>query len=137
MYISASASWIEGSFSFDIHEKNGGYLFSAYFIDVMYIEDGNWEEHTVEVEERPLSDDRMEEIRQAARESGLYESLAYTAARWIPPAEDDEELMPLDATVYHISAGWEKQSFSDSGWGDPHFEPLMSVLKETARALEP
>ena len=136
-YVSASASWIEGSFSFDVLEEDGGYLFSAYFIDVMYIEDGNWEEHTVEVEDRPLSDDRMEEIRQAARESGLYESLAYTAARWIPPAEDDEDLMPLDATTYHISAGWEKQSFGDSGWGDPHYEPLMSVLKETARALEP
>ena len=44
--------------------------------------------------------------------------------------------MPLDATTYHISAGWEKQSFRDSGWGDPHYEPLFGVLKDIARTLE-
>lgn len=135
LYISASASWIEGSFSFDVHEKKGGYLFSAYFTEVLYAEEGNWEEHTVELNDAALSDAQLEAIRQAVRESGLYDSLASNAARWISPKYDEAEI-PMDATTYHISAGWEKRSFSDSGWGDPHYEPLLSVLKETARTLE-
>ena len=134
--LSAAASWIEGSFSFDIYEKKGGCLFSASFTEVLYAEEGNWEEHTVEIDDCPLSGAQLEEIRQAARESGLYASLAASSVRWESQEEDGEELMPLDATTYHISAGWEKQSFRDSGWGDPHYEPLLSVLKEIARTLE-
>lgn len=134
--VSASASWIGGSFSFDIREEDGAYLFSARFTEFLDTDTGEWEEHNVEMDDRPLSGAQMEEIRAAVRESGLYDSLAYTAARWISPDGDDEVPMPLDATTYRISVGWEKQSFSDSGWGDPLYEPLLSVLKETARTLE-
>ncbi|MBE6726867.1 MAG: hypothetical protein E7576_17020 [Ruminococcaceae bacterium] len=133
--VSASASWIEGSFSFDFREEDGAAFLSAYFIFVTEA-DGDWEEHTVELDDRPLSDAQTDEIRAAARESGLYSALAASSARWESPAEDEEELMPLDATTYHLSAYWEKQSFSDSGWGDPHYEPLLSVLKEIARTLD-
>lgn len=138
--MSAAASWVEGCFSFSVSEKkrgSGDFVFWAEFIDMTYDEASEqWDEFRCDLEEAPLSAEQMARIREAARESGLFESLAAASVRWENPEQDeDEELIPMDATTYSVSASWGGIYLGSRGWGDPRYEPLMSVLREIGRTL--
>lgn len=137
LYLSASASWIEGSYSFDFSEDRhqpGTFRLSAVFTQ---INQEDWSETSIDLEDAPLNPDQVDRIRAAVRESGLWNRFVYSAIRWEweNGADDGEILMPLDATTYYAGASWGDLSLSDSGWGDPDYGPLLPTLKEIALAL--
>ncbi|MBO6052929.1 MAG: hypothetical protein J6Q17_04260, partial [Clostridia bacterium] len=135
--LSASASWIEGSYSFYVREEKGRYLFDALFVDLIDMEEeGSWDERHVALEEAVLTAEQMERIRAAAEEIGLWNRLASAELRWEKPQTDDEELLiPLDATIYSAYASWGDLSLGDRGYHDPDWGELMTVLRDIARAL--
>ena len=136
--LSASASWIQGSYSFYVREEDGRYLLDALFTDLITgEEEGQWDERRVDVEEALLTAEQMEQIRAAAEEIGLRERLTAGSLRWEKPQADDEEemLIPLDATTYSASASWGAPALGEHGYGDPDWGALMTVLRDIARSL--
>ncbi|MBQ3815644.1 MAG: hypothetical protein II836_06275 [Clostridia bacterium] len=137
--LSAAASWIEGCYVFEIRESKGETCMDARFTDLLNNEDnGEWDVREIDLNNAVLTAEQMERIRAAAHNIGLWNMLAADEIRWEDPnADDDDDLIPLDATTYSLSARWGKTIRSDSGWGDPDYGELMTVLREIAREIAP
>ncbi len=132
--LSASASWVEGCYSFSMTESKGVHAFSARFTDLHPNEDASrLVEERIDFEDAVLTDEQLERIRDAAREIGLWRQLAIRALRWEDP--EQETMIPLDATTYSLWARWGTVSRSTGGWGDPDWGALMTVLCEIARDI--
>lgn len=134
--LSASASWIEGSYSFSVTERKGEFLFDAQFTELLPAGEG-WDTREIKIEDAVLSAEQMQRIRDAVREIALWERLAAAEIEWEAPGEDGGENIPFDATTYSVSARWGNVCRGDRGWGDPDYGALMTVLRETAHECEP
>ena len=134
--LSASASWIEGSYTFCMHEEHGRYLYDAWFTEILTDEaSGDWDERRIDFADEILTAEQVERIRSAAEEIGLRQILTAAELRWEDPNEEDEDMIPLDATTYAASASWGGLILGERGYGNPDWGVLMTVLHEIARDI--